>query len=145
VSNLLQRQIPIYGRLRTIACDGKCSKAWGHNGGRPTVLLSGDEDDDAYLADGEIQGNAPIDPGTSEGNHDKPRTPAERLGDGCIKWCARECERSAISEDDGSLRLPDFSRRVYNRYSRRDAADGAHARGEPDPNGPGVRVLRPAG
>lgn len=139
----LARQITIYGRLRTIVCDGHCAKAWGCAGGRPLVQFTpGDVDDYAYLADNEIPSGTRV-RWTSEGDHGKPTTPEQRLDDRHIKWCARACERAALTEDDGSLKLHDFTRRVYNRHDRQRAADEAHARGAPDPNGPGVRVLRP--
>jgi hypothetical protein len=55
-----------------LACDGDCDRAWGHNWHGP----KGDK--------------APADPGTYEGDHAKPADKCHN------KWCARECERSAI-------------------------------------------------
>jgi hypothetical protein len=72
-------------------------------------LSATDEEDYAFLADGEL-GEAPADPGTAEGGHGKPRAPGERLN----KWCCRECERSVKVEPGEDFELPDFTRRVYN-------------------------------
>lgn len=96
-----------------LACDGKCGKAWGINH-RPNVQLSKDNEDDcAFLADGELP-DAPENPGTYEGGHGKPLPHEPKLN----KWCARECERSTIYGhlDAGKTHetLPDFSERVYN-------------------------------
>lgn len=105
---LYVKPILFFGAQCVLACDGKCSKAFGHNGARPKIEFSPDDPDDyAYLADDEV-GDAPADPGTYEGRDGKPGSPADMN-----KWCARECERSAIVEE-GRLVLPDFSRRVYN-------------------------------
>ncbi len=136
------KRITFFGQPATVGCDGQCHKAWGSDG-RPRVLLSindDNEDDYAYLADHEL-GAAPVDPGTTEGNDGKPLSAASFPN----RWCVRACERSRMTspgEVDVPLKLNDFTRRVCNRYSRQDDADAAHARGEPDPNGPGVRPLR---
>ena len=100
-----------FGNPMKVACDRQCNKAWGING-RPSVRLSDDEDDIAWLADGEL-GEAPIDPGTYEGGMAKPLSPDEFPN----KWCVRECERCAKSKPGEHLQpleLPDFSRRYYN-------------------------------
>jgi hypothetical protein len=82
------------------------------------VQLSATDDNDfAYLADGEL-GEAPAEPGTTEGSDCKPITPDERLN----KWCCRECERSVKVEPGEDFELPDFTRRVYN--IRRENANG---------------------
>lgn len=98
----------------SVACDGRCDKAWGING-RPRVQLSPtDEDDYAWLADSEL-GAALADPGTYEGGHAKPSGVVG--SEGMNKWCVRECERcvtSAPGESDRPLALRDFTRRVYN-------------------------------
>jgi hypothetical protein len=94
-----------------VACDSKCNKAWGVNK-RPKVELSEAPDDFAFLADNEL-GEAPINPGTSEGGVTKPLNPDEFPQ----KWCVRECERSAMSgpnELDNPPKLPDFSNRKFN-------------------------------
>lgn len=124
-----EARITFCGQPAKVACDGKCSKAWGMNS-RPKVRLSGDPDDFdydtdpdgwqraaddyAYLADGEL-GEAPECPGTWEGSDGKPvgATGPKDFN----KWCIRECERNVMShlgEHDRPLPLPDFSRRVYN-------------------------------
>lgn len=94
-----------------VNCDGNCRKAWGHNN-RPTVQLSGDEDDYEYLADGEL-GMAPDDPGTYEGTDAKPADASEFPN----RWCVRECERCNMSSP-GKWREPlpviDFSFRMRN-------------------------------
>ena len=53
----------------------------------------------------------PVDPGTYEGEHGKPRTKEARLN----KWCARECERSVIVDPGIPIELHDFSQRQYNK------------------------------
>lgn len=102
------KQILWFGRHVTLACDGKCDKAWGINN-RPRIDFDPDEPDDhAYLADHEL-GDAPTQPGTWEGGHGKPRDSSQMN-----KWCARECERSGIFEDGEAIKLHDFSTRLFN-------------------------------
>lgn len=107
----IARRIIYFGQPGAVVCDARCDKAWGlHN--RPSVWLSTDPDDYAFLADHEL-GEAPDDPGTYEGGHAKPTDPSERLN----KWCIRECERSRISQTgrgDEMIEAPSFSRRLYN-------------------------------
>jgi hypothetical protein len=106
---MIAKQILYCGHKLILVCDARCDKAWGRNR-RPRVQLSAtDEDDYAFLADGEL-GVAPADPGTAEGDQCKPQTPKERLN----KWCCRECERSERVEPGEDFELPDFSRRVCN-------------------------------
>jgi hypothetical protein len=121
-----------FGQPILLACDAKCSKAWGI-ADRPRVYLqeqpqvirrgdfeggyfpdneSLDMDDYAFLADDELP-DAPVDPGSYEGDEGKPRKPEQRLN----KWCARACERSCIIDDKFPVKdfeLPDFSQRRYN-------------------------------
>ena len=106
---MIAKRIVYFGQERILGCDAQCGKAWGINC-RPRVQLSAtDEDDYAFLADGEL-GEAPADPGTAEGGHRKPRRRGERLN----KWCCRECERSQMVKPGEDFELPDFTRRVYN-------------------------------
>lgn len=103
--------ITYFGQKAKVACDRQCSKAWGTNN-RPRVQLSDKEDDYASLADGEL-GDAPVDPGTYEGDQAKPHSPDEFPN----KWCVRECERCAMSAPGEwmlPLGLPDYSKRVFN-------------------------------
>jgi hypothetical protein len=77
--------------------------------------MSDDEDDYGYLSDDEL-GDAPEYPGTYEGGQGKNPLSMN-------KWCVRECERctmSAPGEWDKPLKLPDFSKRVYNFNSRNE-------------------------
>jgi len=115
-----QKAIVWFGRDCTLACDGRCDKAWGING-RPSHAFSDDPDDYVYLADGEL-GNAPG-PGEtaicSEGGHMKPSATIVTNGKAMNKWCSRECERSTIAEVGDRLRLPDFSRPRPNMPHRR--------------------------
>lgn len=116
---MITKSIIYAGQPATFACDGRCDKAWGINH-RPRVPANtpgatpGDPDDVAYLADGEL-GTAPVDPGTYEGGHAKPR---RATGPADInKWCVRECERSWFSPPgvpDAEIALPDFRTRRYN-------------------------------
>ena len=101
-----------FGQPITLACDGNCEKAWGI-GQRPSVLLSMDEDDDAYLADDELD-TAPIDPGTYEGDQAKPRRPVLEHN----KWCCRACERCQWDNRGEPLTLRDFSKRLPNKENR---------------------------
>lgn len=107
----MEKIIQYVGQYAKVACDEKCNKAWGMNE-RPTVQLSDDEDDYAYLSDDEL-GEAPEDPGTYEGGEGKP---VDKQGIP-NKWCVRECERCSMSSPgkfNEPLRLKDFSERVYN-------------------------------
>ena len=101
------KEIKWFGFAAVLACDGLCEKAYGINN-RPKVSLSEDEDDFAWLSDGELV-DAPIDPGTYEGGCAKPTDPS-----GKNKWCARECERSVVADPGHPITLPDFSRRCFN-------------------------------
>jgi hypothetical protein len=107
---VIVKQIIYFSTPCTLACDANCGKAWGVNN-RPQIALDpNDEDDIAYLADGELD-DAPADPGTYEGGQGKPQTPDQRLN----KWCARECERSImVNAKEGVKALPDYSKRFYN-------------------------------
>jgi hypothetical protein len=107
-NSIIKTKITFFGEPRILACDANCKKAWGINN-RPLIQLSDDEDDYVYLADDELD-IAPEDPGTYEGGQAKPRALEDRLN----KWCARECERSTIVEPGETIKLREFSRRVYN-------------------------------
>lgn len=113
-----EKEIVFFGQRARVACDGQCSKAWGIHE-RPRVILSDDPDDFAWLADSEL-GEAPVDPGTYEGNDAKP---VDATGSRSMnKWCVRECERCVMSppgKADKPLALRDFSRRYYNRKPHR--------------------------
>jgi hypothetical protein len=90
------------------ACDGRCSKAWGLNG-RPRIKLSDHDDDYVYIPD-QYLGIAPgpgKTVGIAEGSHCKPSDVDHADSTKLNKWCARECERSAVKwsvlERDGTL------------------------------------------
>jgi hypothetical protein len=87
----LRKQITFFGQQAAVACDAKCSHAWGMNS-RPKKQLSDNEDDYVYLSDAEA-GPAPADPGTYEGFDGKPTTPDEFPN----RWCVRQCERCVMS------------------------------------------------
>lgn len=106
---MLTKEIRFFGQRAILACDGKCEKAWGLNNRPREQLNVEDEDDFAWLADGEL-GIAPADPGTYEGGHGKP-TPDMKLES---KWCARECERGQLFRPHEPIELRDFSQRFYN-------------------------------
>jgi hypothetical protein len=107
----MEKIITYWGQKAKVTCDENCNKAFGRTQ-RPTVQLSDDEDDFAYLADNEVP-DAPINPGTYEGGDAKP---VDKIGIP-NKWCVRECERCAISHP-GEYNLPlspeNFDKRVYN-------------------------------
>jgi hypothetical protein len=103
--------ITYFDQQAKVACDRRCEKAWGINN-RPSVQLSDDEDDFAYLADDEL-GLAPVNPGSYEGGHAKPHSPDEFPN----KWCVRECERCSMSQPGEymlPLKLKRFDKREYN-------------------------------
>lgn len=122
---MIQTDILFCGQQCTLACDGKCNKAWGINN-RPELIRNvfGDyvemtpeerfdeaicpnADDTVDLADGEL-GTAPADPGTYEGDEAKPTNAIHN------KWCARECERSVLVDRGQPIELPDYDKRHYN-------------------------------
>jgi hypothetical protein len=108
---LLQKQI-VFGTPAVLCCDGRCDKAWGISG-RPKRYLSEDnEDDHIYLKD-IVLGTAPDPSHTvtfSEGGHMKPSASRLRKGDDerLNKWCARQCERSAIVRKGEPLHAPNL-------------------------------------
>lgn len=107
----MEKMITYFGQQAKVACDEKCNKAWGSNS-RPRIENPNNEDDYVFFADSEL-GEAPIDPGTYEGGHAKPQAENEKMN----KWCVRECERCKMSkpgEYNKPIKLPDFSKRVYN-------------------------------
>ena len=105
----IHKEILYFGKYVLLSCDGRCEKAWGISH-RPSVALnSNNEDDYAWLADGELE-EAPDDPGTYEGGQGKP-TPDEKLES---KWCARECERSTLTNSGEHIEPVDLSQRFYN-------------------------------
>jgi hypothetical protein len=108
---MIQKQITFFGYQLILACDANCQKAWGINT-RPKILFPPDEDDYAFLADGEL-GIAPMNTGTYEGGCAKPY-PENLLN----KWCARECERGVMVPVGDAILLPDFSKRRYNMPSK---------------------------
>jgi hypothetical protein len=109
----MEKIITYFGQQVKVACDGKCSKAWGINN-RPRIEFSKEDlDDMVFLSDDEIKENAPENPGTYEGGCAKPIDDDEKPN----KWCVRECERCAM-EEDGKLELPDFTKRQYNQPSK---------------------------
>ena len=59
---VLYKKIIYFGASRLLSCDGNCTKAWGINN-RPREQLDPDNEDDyAWLTDGELD-EAPDDPG----------------------------------------------------------------------------------
>lgn len=70
----METEIKFFGKSVILSCDGECSSAWGIN------------------FNGEKNGTAPVDPGTYEGGHAKPTDGKHN------KWCARECERSNMTD-----------------------------------------------
>lgn len=100
-----------FGQKCQLVCDGKCNKAWGINN-RPTLQLDPQSVDDfVWLADDELP-NAPAGLNTFEGGFTKPASPDYKN-----KWCARECERSAVIQP-GDRRMLDFSKRIYNQPNK---------------------------
>ncbi len=113
VPRRIEKEITFCGHRAKVACDGMCHKAWGLNS-RPRISLSDNVDDVVWLSDSEL-GDAPTDPGTSEGDHSKPDS--VRGAQDVNKWCVRECERMSMSAPDewrNPLQIRDWSRRRYN-------------------------------
>ncbi len=106
-SNLIVSARRYCGQSVWLACDGQCNKAWGICA-RPSIQISEDPDDIVWLADHEL-GDAPEDPGTYEGGYGKPIIPCHN------KWCARQCERSAITSPDRIPALPDWNNRISSK------------------------------
>lgn len=100
------------GQQLALACDGKCHKAWGVNN-RPKNQLSDDVDDYEYLSDLELE-DAPLNPGTYEGDCAKPLSNDEKLN----KWCARECERAEMVELNKIAESDNFDVRLANIRNR---------------------------
>ena len=99
---MLAKSIVYFGQQAVLICDNRCDQAWGINS-RPTIEDNGLT---YYIADGEQE--APRNPGTEEGGCIKPDGPDSlKLN----KWCARECERSAITEPCRAFELPVWSTR----------------------------------
>ena len=112
------KDIRFFFQPARFVCDGKCEKAWGLNL-REKVMLGdeGDFDDYAFLSDDEL-GTAPEDPGSREGGEAKPLKGGE-----ITKWCVRECERGGIFLPSEEIKIRDFSKRVYNKHWRAEAAE----------------------
>jgi hypothetical protein len=119
---MLEKQIIWFGRSAKLACDGICTKAWGivcrpaiylNNQGKVVFVDSsgvspkpdGLEWDNHVSIPDHLLGEAPIDPGTYEGFQGK-------IPKSLNKWCARQCERSNISDRNPKIR--DFSDYVFN-------------------------------
>lgn len=112
---MANEEITYFGKRAHVACDENCAKAWGTQL-RPRVQLSDDPNDFEYLADQELP-DAPIDPGTLEGDVAKPES-ADYFPN---KWCVRQCERckiTPIGQPNALIVLPDFTKRIKNILSR---------------------------
>lgn len=127
---MLQKEIRFFGKPLTIACDGRCDKAWGiaarpklyfTGDGPPKALKKRDEpkdwDDYVYVADGAL-GTAPADPGTYEGDCGKPSEVPITDPAQMNKWCARQCERAQAFDPGEPIILPDLARPEPNKRDR---------------------------
>ena len=103
-----------FGRKAILACDAKCSHAWGRR--RPKRMLSNDCDDFESVSDYEA-GPCPFSGMDldSDGGDMKPNSP-----EGKNKWCARSCERSVIVGLDDPIVLPDWSVSRFNYVWRQE-------------------------
>ena len=125
---MIVKRLIFFGRPATHACDGRCDKAWGRNN-RPSMQVSDDVDDYAYLADDEL-GTAPGITGITEGGQNKPLN--AKGPEDINKWCVRECERAWISplsphaQPDAEPELPDFSARRYNKAPHKRTSSDVH-------------------
>lgn len=107
------KPIKAFGQSRTLVCDAKCPKAWGHNG-RARVEFDPEEPDDHMLLPDNEVGEAPACSGIWEGGHGKPRS-LSSMGN---KWCYRECERSYALDPGEPFKLYDFNKGLYNMPGR---------------------------
>lgn len=131
---MIKKDITYFGQASVLVCDGQCNKAWGMNSRpqlyfmekgpcKPRLLREGedprDDDDYVYIADGEL-GEAPEQPGTSEGGDCKPFNGKLNQANAHLmnKWCARECERSVIVRKGEKIELPDLANPTPNVYAR---------------------------
>lgn len=113
---MLQKPIIAYGKSLTLACDGRCDKAWGINC-RSKIQLSDDPDDYVFDSDEELD-VAPANPGTYEGGYGKPSSTPLDDASRMNKWCFRECERSVTFEAHESIVLPDLKNPLPNKRDR---------------------------
>lgn len=97
----IQSHITFCGQDAVLSCDGKCNKAWGMNC-RKVKADFGDDKDPIYFGDDELD-EAPVLPGTWEGQDTKPADHKHN------KWCARECERSRLTQPGEKIVLPVFN------------------------------------
>jgi len=108
-----QKEIIFAGKKCSVACDGKCSKAWGINL-RPRKYFDEDSPDDyVWLSDDEL-GDAPDNPESYKDGQGKPQCRKDRLN----KWCVRECERSQLETVGVEMILPDLTNPSPNIKSR---------------------------
>jgi hypothetical protein len=104
---MITKSILAYGKRLTLACDGRCDKAWGING-RERRMLTSDPDDYVFVADGDL-GTAPACTGVWEGGDGKPSAVPLTDGSAMNRWCLRECERSDSFEEGEAVSAPDMS------------------------------------
>ena len=117
---LYTKRVAFCGADVLIACDGKCSHAWGPR--RPKQQLSPDPEGvtvwapDVVWASDDEAGPCPLQGMDldSEGGDLKPDSPALMN-----KWCARACERKTLCDlppQGGQMvvSVPDWSRPRFN-------------------------------
>lgn len=118
---MLQKDIIFFGDQCTVACDGRCDKAWGIQG-RPRHRFQPedvDPDDYVYIGDDAL-GTAPPPYQTeiiSEGLNIKPSAVAHSDGTLLNRWCTRQCERSAIVDRGDPVVVPDMRTPAWNKPS----------------------------
>ena len=93
---MIAKSIIYFENKCILICDGKCNKAWGMNNRK-------EKDSGEYYKDNELK-TAPVNPGTYEGGHAKPKDNEQILN----KWCCRECEISKMVKDNEDFELPIF-------------------------------------
>lgn len=97
----MEKLVQFCGQPMRVACDERCTKAWGIQN-RPRDAAGN------FLPDDDL-GFAPSNPGTYEDADGKPG-PGDTIPN---KWCVRQCERcyeSAMGQSALPPILPDFSR-----------------------------------
>ena len=109
------RSITYRGTPALLACDGRCSHAWGRF--RPRTYQNPQDPDDYIAASDDEAGPCPLRGMEldAEGGDLKPSDPGDMN-----KWCARSCERSVVCPIIGTaalIELADWSRPFANKPS----------------------------
>ena len=106
---MLVKRTTVHGSEVVIACDAKCTKAWGLQKRPSRVVDESKPDDIVWLGDGELK-QAPSDPKTTVNGYGKPLKPEHRMN----QWCVSECERSMFVSPNETKETHNWRRRTRN-------------------------------